>query len=149
MVKLSRKHDPVQRALRARPYLHRRYYPLAAILCSREYSDPMRDRILDYLGDGGFLESLAVDGTLDPGDLAPALAALEDGRAWERAYRLRASFGDLAPAPEADGGWPDEGPAEDDQDDGMAFPRKANQDDRRAFEAEVIEWFKTHPEKEG
>jgi hypothetical protein len=87
--------DPVQRALNSRPYLHRRYYPLAAFLIEHRYSDEMRNRIIDWVADGGFLESLEVDGTLEFGHFPEAKLALDAGRAWEQIYRSRAKFAAL------------------------------------------------------
>jgi hypothetical protein len=88
MSTVAQARDPVQVALYDRPFLNRKYYPLASFLIVEEYSTEMRNRIIDWVGDGGLLESLIVDGTLEREHLAPAQLALDDGRAWERQFRL-------------------------------------------------------------
>lgn len=80
MRSVQRTLTPVQRVLRDRPYLAWHLIPLAAYLCVQEYSDPMRNRIIDWVIDGGLLESAVVDGILERGDLAYAQYALDSGR---------------------------------------------------------------------
>jgi hypothetical protein len=64
--------------------------PLAVYLIGREYTDAARNRIVDAVGDGAFLESLVVSRDLERDDLAGAVEALEEGRAWHARYSGRA-----------------------------------------------------------
>lgn len=167
MATLQQTRVPVQRTarervLRDRPYHPWRYLPLAAYLCEREYSDGMRNRIVDFIADGGFLESLVVVGALEPEDLDGAKEALAEGRAWHAARAARAAAEhDGAPEPDAPDGaitrapgyrealerdgvtlTPDGEPYEPTEEDREDYRRYLDEQDR--LEA-MREWYRTRP----
>jgi hypothetical protein len=89
MQTLSSNGTLVQRILYRRPYHPWRYLPMSVFLSGREYPDRTIDRIVDFLADGGLLDSLIIDHTLDPEDADGAREALDEGRAWWAQYSGR------------------------------------------------------------
>jgi hypothetical protein len=87
---VTQKSDPVQQVLMDRPYCPWRLVPLAACLCVKEYSDAARDRVIDFMHEGGFVEGLRYAGLIDPEDLDDVRAAVEEGRSkwWQRHRRV-------------------------------------------------------------
>jgi len=165
----------VQHILRRRPYHPWRHVPLAVFLSKREYPAAACDRIVDAVGDGAFLESMVVDGTLDPEDLAGAVEALDEGRAWWAQYSGRGVPRDAAitppeldehgdptadsqgdpvywergePAPIPEQPEPDEAPYEPSEDE-LAEWSKYLHELNRGFDAGQLEaareWYRTRP----
>ena len=99
MSTVSRSDDPVQRVLYDRPYLEWRYLPLATFLIEEEYTTPMRDKIIDKVSEGAFLEALVIERLIEPQHLPACRAALSVGRTWWASYKARASFGPGVVAP--------------------------------------------------
>jgi hypothetical protein len=62
---------------------------MSVFLSGREYPDRTIDRIVDFLADGGLLDSLITDRTIDPEDADGARQALDEGRAWWAQYSGR------------------------------------------------------------
>jgi hypothetical protein len=140
---------PTQQVLRDRPYLAWRYMPLAAYLCERDYDTPMRDKVIDFIADGGFLESLVVDQTLWPEDLDGARAALESGRAWWARYSGRGVPSSAAIVPtelDPDEAWRDPtadadgDPIDRDDREAPAEPYEPTDADRDEWAAYLHEW---------
>lgn len=81
-------HQIRSRILQSRPYHPWWLMPLAEFLTTSGYGDSARNRIVDSVDDGMLLDSLVVDGSLEPVDLPGAEAALESGRRWRSSRTL-------------------------------------------------------------
>ncbi len=91
MSKLARSVAQIQaraRILHQRPYHPWYLMPLAEHLTQCGYGTSARNRIVDGVDAGMFLESLVVEGSIDQVDLAGAETALEAGRAWRTSRTL-------------------------------------------------------------
>jgi hypothetical protein len=119
---------------------------LAAYLYTEGYTMTARGRILDHVSREGTLEGLVAEGWLEPAneataeevyvDALPAIAGPDPSWHDDGIYL---DVDSIVEAFAADG-------IELVDEDGMDFPRKHTAADRAAFQAEIAQWYRTHPE---